>query len=145
MLAKINEEIKNAMIHKDASKRDVLRAVKSSANLLAKEDHTGITDEHIVAAVKKEIKTLNGTLQALEGKNGVAEAVADAKYRISVLEEYMPKMMSEAEVEVTVARIISGLENPNMGTAMKVVMHELKGKADGKVISATVSRVLKGA
>lgn len=145
MLNKINEEIKKAMIAKDTSKRDVLRAVKSSANLLAKEDHTEITDSHLLAAIKKEVKTLNGTLQALEGKNGVTEAVADAKYRITVLEEYLPKMMSEEEVKAAVIKIIGGLENPNMGTAMKAVMQELKGKADGKVISATVSQVLKGA
>ena len=66
MIKKINKEIKKAMLEKDASKRDVLRAVKSTANLMAKEKHEEMEDAHVIAAVKKEIKALNGTLAALE-------------------------------------------------------------------------------
>lgn len=143
MLKKINEEIKKAMVEKNASKRDVLRAVKSSANLIAKEAHEEVNDEHVLAAVKKEVKALNGTLAALNGKTGVEAAVEDANYRLSVLEAYLPKMLSKEEVAVLAKEIIDGLETPNMGTAMKAVMAELKGKADGKVISAAVSGLLK--
>ena len=131
MIKKINKEIKKAMLEKDASKRDVLRAVKSTANLMAKEKHEEMEDAHVIAAVKKEIKALNGTLAALEGKTGVDEAAKDANYRISILEEYLPKMLNRNEVLAIAEPIIAGLENPNVGSAMKAVMAVLKGKADG--------------
>ena len=143
MITKINEEIKNAMMNKDTSKRDVLRAIKSSANLMAKENHTEITNEHVISAIKKEIKTLNGTVVSMEMNPAAANAVADAKYRISILEAYLPKMMTKEEVMNIAENIIKTLENPNMGTAMKAVMSELKGKADGKMISSVVSEILK--
>lgn len=143
MIKKINEEIKQAMINKDASKRDVLRAVKSTAGLLSKEVHTEVNDEHVMAAIKKEMKALSGTLAALDGKKGVEAAVKDAEYRMSILEEYMPKMLTKEEVMEILTPVIRGLESPNMGAAMKAAMAELKGKADGKVIKEVVMELLK--
>jgi len=143
MLNKLNDEIKKAMINKDASKRDVLRAVKSSANLLAKEDHKEVDNDYILTAVKKEIKALQGTLAALDGNSGVEDAIKDANYRISILNDYMPKMLSKEEVLAIATPIINSLDNPNMGMAMKAVMPMLKGKADGRLISEVVKELLK--
>lgn len=143
MITKINEEIKKAMIAKDSSKRDVLRAVKSSAGLIAKELHTEISNEHVLSAINKEIKALNGTINSLSGNTAGAAAVEDARYRISILEDYLPVMMSAEEVESEVKRILDGLGEVDMRNAMKAVMAELKGKADGKLISETVKNLIK--
>lgn len=143
MITKINNEIKEAMLAKDSSKRDVLRAVKSAANLIAKEKHTEITDEIILSAINKEIKTLKGTITALEGNSAGAAVVEDARYRISILEKYLPVMMSTKEVENEVKRILDRIGEVDMRKAMKVVMPELKGKAEGKIISAAVTKYLK--
>lgn len=142
MLKKIESEIKAAMITKDPAKRDVLRAVKSSANLMAKEKHEEVSDEYILAAIKKEIKALQGTITALEGKSGVEKVVSDANYRIQILNTYMPTMLSKDEVRQIAMPIINALENPNFGLAMKSVMPFLKGKADGKVINEVVKELL---
>ena len=143
MIKKINDEIKKAMLEKDASRRDVFFSVKSAANLMAKEAHKEVEDEHIISAIRKEVKALNGTLAALEGKDGVEEAVKDANYRISVLEVYLPKMLNHDEVLAVADPIVAAMENPNMGNAMKSVMAVLKGKADGKLIKEVVVEILK--
>lgn len=137
LLEKLNGEIKEAMVSKDTNKRDVLRSVKSRANLLAKENHCEIDDELLVKALQKELKELS---QALEGfKNNTDNNVyKDYTYRVSVLKEYMPSMMSEDEVREEVKRILNNLDNVPFGKKMQAVMGELKGKADGKLIQKIV-------
>lgn len=137
LLDKLNKEIKEAMVSKDNNKRDVLRSVKSRANLLAKENHCEINDELLVKALQKELKELS---QALEGfKNNTDNNVyKDYTYRVSVLKEYMPSMMSEDEVREEVKRILNNLDNVPFGKKMQAVMGELKGKADGKLIQKIV-------
>lgn len=137
LLDKLNKEIKEAMVSKDTNKRDVLRSVKSRANLLAKENHCEINDELLVKALQKELKELS---QALEGfKNNTDNNVyKDYTYRVSVLKEYMPSMMSEDEVREEVKRILNNLDNVPFGKKMQAVMGELKGKADGKLIQKIV-------
>lgn len=137
LLDKLNKEIKEAMVSKDTNKRDVLRSVKSRANLLAKENHCEIDDELLVKALQKELKELS---QALEGfKNNTDNNVyKDYTYRVSVLKEYMPSMMSEDEVREEVKRILNNLDNVPFGKKMQAVMGELKGKADGKLIQKIV-------
>ena len=144
MINKINAEIKNAMLAKDTSKRDVLRAVKSAASLLAKEEHTDLNDNHIIKAVQREIKTLRGTIVSLKGTNMEHGAIVeDAQYRIHILEDYLPVMLSEDAVKAEVVQILNGIENLTMGMAMKTVLAQLKGKADGKAISSAVSDYLR--
>ena len=144
MINKINTEIKNAMLEKDASKRDVLRAVKSAAGLFAKEEHVELNDNHIIKAAQREIKTLRGTIVSLNGTNMEHSAIVeDAQYRIHILEDYLPVMLSEDAVKAEVAQILNGIENLTMGMAMKTVLSQLKGKADGKAISNAVGEYLK--
>lgn len=137
LLDKLNKEIKEAMVSKDTNKRDVLRSVKSRANLLAKENHCEINDELLVKALQKELKELS---QAIEGfKNNTDNNVyKNYTYRVSVLKEYMPSMMSEDEVREEVKRILNSLDNVPFGKKMQAVMGELKGKADGKLIQKIV-------
>lgn len=60
------------------------------------------------------------------------------KYRLSLIEKYLPSMMSEEEVVEAVKNILSNLEGASFGEKMKAVMSELKGKADGKLIQKAV-------
>lgn len=141
LLEGLNTEIKEAMINKDVEKRDVLRTVKSNANLDAKEKHVDITDELVIDAVKKEIKQLNQTVKSLVGKENTV-LYRSSKYRIEILETYMPKQLTEDEIREAVKKIVSELdENVAFGVKMRAVMKELRGKADGKLIQKFVKEV----
>lgn len=138
LLERLNAEIKEAMLNKDTEKRDVLRAIKSNATLIAKEKHVDIADEFVLDAIKKEIKQLNQTLNSLTGKEDT-DLFKGTAYRIKVLEAYMPKQMTEDEIREAVRNIIANLgENVAFGVKMGAVMKELKGKADGKLIQKIV-------
>ena len=141
LLERLNTEIKEAMINKDVEKRDVLRTVKSNANLDAKEKHVDITDELVIDAVKKEIKQLNQTVKSLAGKENTV-LYRSSKYRIEILETYMPKQLTEDEIREAVKKIVSEMdENVAFGVKMRAVMKELSGKADGKLIQKFVKEV----
>lgn len=144
MYTKIKTQIKEAMRNKDNITKDALKMVVDKAKSIKKESNPNdttdiIPDDIIVTAVNKEIKQLNQTKDALKGKeNTYLYIVTDTK--ISILSEYLPKMMTKEEVEEAVARILSEGDYPNFGVKMKLCMSELKGKADNKVIKEVVER-----
>ena len=137
LIDRLNEEIKQAMLDKDADKRDALRAVKSGTTLMRKEQHTDIvTDSMVAAAAGKEIKAYEQTILALKGKEDTPN-YKSASYRIRLLQEYLPKQLSEEEVKAKIAEIVKKLPaDVNFGVKMKAVMAELKGQADGRLIQS---------
>ena len=147
MYTKIKNEIKEAMKAKDNTKRDVLKMVVDKAKSIKKEiapNYTEdfISDETIVIAINKEMKQLNQTKDALKGREDT-DLYKETEIKISILSEYLPKMMTKEEVEIEVTRILSSGEYANFGLMMKSVMAELKGKADNKIIKEVVDMYKK--
>lgn len=142
MYTKIKAEIKEAMKTKDTIKRDALKMVVDKAKSIKKETHPNdtteiIPDDMIVTAVNKEIKQLNQTKDSLKGKED-SNLYKETEIKIAILSTYLPKMMTKEEVEKAVESILSTGEYSNFGARMKVVMSELRGKADNKVIKEAV-------
>lgn len=142
LYTEIKSQIKEAMKAKDTIKKDVLKLVVDKAKAIIKEtnphdDGNYIPDDIIIKAINKEIKQLNQTKDILKGKEDT-ELYKTTVKKISILENYLPKMMTKEEVEKAVAIILSAEEYPNFGMKMKAVMSELKGKADNKMIKEAV-------
>jgi uncharacterized protein YqeY len=140
---KINADIKAAMLAKEASKLEALRAVKS-AILLLKTSPEGYTDETELKALQKMVKQRKETADVYKTQN--RQDLADVELaQASVIETYLPKQMSEDEIRSEVAKIITsvGASSPaDMGKVMGVASKQLAGKADGKIISALVKELL---
>lgn len=142
LYTEIKSQIKEAMKSKNNTKKDVLKLVVDKAKSIIKEtnprdDGNYIPDDIIIQAVNKEMKQLNQTKDILKGKEDT-ELYQTTVEKISILEGYLPKMMTREEVEKAVAIILSAEEYPNFGMKMKAVMAELKGKADNKIIKEVV-------
>ena len=147
MYLKMKEEIKEAMKSKDTIKRDCLKMVIGKAKSIKKEKYPNDTEDIvandiIVQAVQSEIKQLNQTLEALKGQE-LCNLHKETTLKMSILSAYLPKMMSEDEVAEAVTNILLRNKCNSFGMMMKVVMAELKGKADNKVIKSTVERFNK--
>ena len=142
MYEKIKSEIKEAMKNKDTTKRDVLKMVVDKAKAAMKEkDPTGsqdsIPNEVIGDAVRKELRQLQQTKDSLAGKedsNLFVQTVA----KMEILAPYVPQMMTKEEIEQEVSRILAAHQAQNFGGKMKLVMAELKGRADSKLIKEVV-------
>lgn len=142
----ISEGIKEAMKAKDAVRRDTLRNVKKV--FLEAKTAPGANDELSDADALKILQKLakQGRESAeIFTQQGRADLAENELAQVRVLEEYLPKQLSEAELESALRAIITELgvtETREMGKVMGVATKQLAGKADGKAISAMVKKIL---
>lgn len=139
----INADIKAAMLAKEAAKLEALRAVKS-AILLLKTSPEGLTSESEMKALNKMVKQRKETAEVYTTQN--RKDLADIELaQASVIENYLPKQMSEDELRSEISKILSnlGASSPSdLGKVMGVASKQFAGKADGKIISAIVKELL---
>lgn len=145
---RINQDIKAAMMAKDKVRLEALRAVKS-AILLAKTD--GEHKESLSADVEMKIlqKQVKQRKDAAEQYiQAGREELADKELaEASVIEEYLPKMLSADELKAELQKIIAevGAKAPSdMGKVMGIASKALAGKAEGKAIADMVKHLLAG-
>ncbi|MEF9930829.1 MAG: GatB/YqeY domain-containing protein [Bacteroidales bacterium] len=141
----IQQDIKAAMLAKEKVRLESLRGIKS-AILLAKtsgESHQ-ITDADIVKMIQKLVKQRKESAEIYKQQNR-PELAENELMEAGFMEIYLPKQMSETEIEAQLKQIITtvGATGPqDMGKVMGVATKQLAGKADGKVISALVKKLL---
>ena len=142
----IQADMASAMKAKEAVRLASLRAIKA-AILLAKtsEGASGeITDQDIVKLIQKLVKQRKESAEQYSAA-GRPELAENELAEASVMEVYLPKQLSEAELEAELSKIIAevGASKPSdMGKVMGVATKRLAGLADGRAISATVKRLL---
>jgi uncharacterized protein YqeY len=141
----INTAIKTAMLAKDKERLAALRDIKSKLLLEATSGGSGEVSEEAAMKIclklhKQRIETYD--LYIAQNREDLA---ADELFQAKVIEEYLPKMLSEDEIRAEVAAAIAqtGASGPQeMGKVMGVLSGKLAGKADGKLIAALVKEEL---
>ena len=143
---RIQADMVAAMKAKEAVKLSSLRAIKA-AIMLAKtaEGATGeVTDQEIVKIIQKLVKQRKESAQQYTDA-GRPELAENEVAEMEAMEVYLPKQLSEAEVEAELVKIIAevGASQPSeMGKVMGVATKRLAGLADGRVISTLVKKLL---
>ena len=143
---KVMDALKEAMKAKDTIALESLRAIKS-AILLAKTEAGAaaeLAEEEELKLLQKLVKPRkdSAALYAQQGRNDLAEPELA---QVAVIEKFLPKQLSEAEVTEAVKAIIAEVgatSAKDMGKVMGVATKQLAGKTDGKVISAIVKSLL---
>ena len=142
----INAAIKAAMLAKSEAELRALRAIKA-AILLAKTAEGGpgdLTEADETKMLQKLAKQRKDSLDIFRQQNREDLAKKEEE-ELEVIERYLPKQLSEAELREAVARVIAetGASSPaDMGKVMGAATKQLAGKADGKAISALVKEML---
>ena len=143
---KIQADMVSAMKAKETVKLASLRAIKA-AIMLAKtaEGASGeLTDQDIVKIIQKLVKQRKESAQQYNDA-GRPELAENEVAEMEAMEVYLPKQLSEAEVEAELVKIIAevGATQPSeMGKVMGVATKRLAGLADGRVISTLVKKLL---
>ena len=143
---RIQADMVSAMKAKETVRLASLRAIKA-AIMLAKtaEGATGeITDQEIVKIIQKLVKQRKESAQQYNDA-GRPELAENELAEAAVMEVYLPKQLSEAELEEELKKIIAevGATKPQeMGKVMGVATKKLAGLADGRAISAAVTKLL---
>lgn len=146
---RIKDDIKQAMIDKDEVKKNTLKMVVNKANAQAKDialknkTEIKLTDEVMIAAINKEFKQVEETIAMIESNGKTdSELYANSVKARAILAEYLPKQLTEEELEVEIRKLLEGIDTSNKGLVMKTVMGELKGKANGKLINTVTMKIL---
>ncbi len=146
LFEKVSEDIKDAMRAKDKVKLEALRGVKKEF-LEAKTSKGGdgeLSDDVATKILQKMVKQRKESAEIYKTQNrpDLAEPeLAEA----AVIEQYLPKQLSEAELETKLKEIIAKVGASgaaDMGKVMGVASKELAGLAAGKAISDTVKKLL---
>ena len=143
---KINNDIKAAMKAKEKEKLAALRDIKSKLLLEATSGGGEVdeaTENKVILKLHKQRMDTYKVYQE-QGREDLAE---DELFQAKIIEQYMPKMMSEDEIKAEVDKVIAqtGASGPSdMGKVMGVLSKVLAGKADGKTIADIVKKSLVG-
>ena len=133
---RIQEDIKTAMKAKDAARLSVLRMVM--AEIKNRQAQVNLREE----LAEDEVLKVVGSYQKKLTKSLEDYPAGDAREallgEIKVVEEYLPKKASEAETRAAVDKVLASTADRNMGSIMKLVMAELQGAGDGRLVSQLI-------
>jgi len=140
----LRKEKMTALKEKDTLKNSVITMLLSGLTYKKKELGREPNEADCYDVIAKELKQVKESLEMARGREDLYE---ELKKKEAILESYMPKQLSEEEIAERVRELLAanGIEPAvsNKGAAMKVIMAELKGKADGKLINKVVGEILK--
>ncbi|TXL68014.1 GatB/YqeY domain-containing protein [Cerasibacillus terrae] len=145
ILAKLNDDMKQAMKAKDKERLSVIRMVKSSLqNEMIKLGNNELSADEELTILSRESKQRKDSLQ--EFKTAKREdLVKKIETELNILQEYMPKQLTEAELELLVEQTIQEVHassKKDMGKVMAALIPKTKGKADGALVSKIVQQKL---
>ncbi len=140
----LKNDLYAAMRANDTLRKRVIRLLMSSIELAEVAKGSKLTDSEFIALVQKEIKTKNDTIVDAEKANR-PEMVKEQLEEIKVLEAYLPKQLSEAELVQLAEEVIreTGATSPkDMGKVLKVLIPRLAGRATNQDASRVVKDCL---
>jgi uncharacterized protein YqeY len=141
----IQQEIKAAMIAKDADRLSTLRLLKSAMGYAQIEKKTeSLSDPEVTAIIQKEVKKRRDSVEQF--RNGGRPELAEKEEKeILILEKFLPKALEPAELEQIIKATIQEIgatSKKDMGQVIKAVQAKVAGSADGKTISGMVGKLL---
>lgn len=146
LVTKIRNEMVQALKNGDKARKDTLSMLVSALDLKAKEKRENLTEDEEFAVLRKELKQTQETLDTSPVDR--QDIIDKAKFRISVINEFIPSLMSEVQIREVVENVLKdlNLDSPNKtdkGKIMKILMPKVKGKADGKLVNIVLESYFK--
>ena len=143
---KIEAGIKEAMLGKAKDRLRTLRAIKSQILLVETEKGASgeLTQESEAKILQKAAKQRKDSLEIYETQNREDLAKVE-RVELNIINEFLPKQLSEEEVEISVKKImdqVGATGSQDMGKVMGVATKQLAGLADGKMISQIARKLL---
>lgn len=142
----ISNDIKSAMLAKDKVRLEALRGIKKEfiEAKTAKGSDGELHDDAALKILAKMVKQRKESAEIYAGQNR-EDLAQNELAEAAIIEEYLPKQLSDAELEAELRQIIAevGASSPHeMGKVMGVASKRLAGRAEGRAISAKVKELL---
>ena len=135
-----------AMKDKDKPRKDALSLLLSALKAKMIDKRADLTEEEENAVIFHEIKQAQETLESTPADR--TEIVEEAKLRIAVYSEFVPKLMDEDEIRAVIGEVLADLSlaeptAKDKGKIMKTLMPRVKGKADGGLVNKVLTTYFK--
>ncbi|HYX08770.1 MAG TPA: GatB/YqeY domain-containing protein [Bacteroidales bacterium] len=147
LVEKIENDLKAAMKAREKERLETLRSVKSAFMIARTEkgaSHEVLTDDAVLKILQKLAKQRRESAEIYKSQN--RGDLADKEMsEAAVIEEYLPKPLTDEELDAALKSIIAetgASSMADMGKVMGVATRQLAGRADGKTISARVKQLL---
>jgi len=140
----LESALKDAMRARDEVRKSTIRLVLSAIKLNEVEHGTAMDEAGVSTVIHKEIKNRRETIVDAERANR-PDLIAEALEEITILESYLPQMLSPAELEAMIRTVIVEVganSARGMGQVMKIVMSRIQGRADGSQVNQIVKKLL---
>ncbi|MCP3979668.1 MAG: GatB/YqeY domain-containing protein [bacterium] len=149
---RLEAELKTAMKNRDRARLECLRMLKAKVQekevaLRGSGDaERKLTDDDVTEVVTSYAKQRRDSIDSYRAA-GREDLAGKEEAELAIVTEYLPQQLGEDEVRAIVAKAIAeaGASSPkDMGAVMKLVMPQVKGKADGKLVNGIVRELLAG-
>ncbi|MCP4425608.1 MAG: GatB/YqeY domain-containing protein [Chloroflexi bacterium] len=142
----LRNDMADAMRSGDAGTRNTLRMLLAAIKQVEVDDQAELDDKGVQSVLTKQAKQRRESIADYEKANR-PEMAANEKMELTVIENYLPKMMGRDEIKAITADVIAGLGDVDMkamGQVMGKLMPQVKGKADGRLVNEVVRELLSG-
>lgn len=137
------EDMKNSMKNKDTIKKNTITMVRAAIKQREVDERIELSDGDVLDIISKQVKEKRAAIE--EFKRGNRQDLVDlTNSEIDILLEYLPKQLSEEEVEAIVKEVIDEVNATSMkdiGMIMKTVMPRVKGRTDGNIVNKVVRKI----
>ena len=143
----LTNDLKDAMRQRDAVRRDTIRLLLSAIGYEEKAKRTdALPDDAVLQVLSKQAQQRRDSIEAYQ-KGERPDLVAKEEAELAIVTQYLPQPLSADEIQAIVQSAIAdaGATGPqDMGKVMGRIMSQVRGRADGKQVSALVSQKLRG-
>ena len=144
LLSSIQEEVKVSLKSGEKLKASTLRLIVSAIKLEEKNKSETLTDDESLEILVKMIKQRKDSISQFETANRM-ELAQKEKDEIQIIQNYLPKQLSEDELSVLITEIIKEINAESikdMGKVMGLLKPKITGKADAGIASGLVKKLL---
>lgn len=141
---KLLSDLKTAMKEKNVNRKNAVQMVRTAILQIEKDKGIEVTDEQIIEIIAKEVKKRKDSLPDFERANR-QDLIDQINEEIRALEEYLPKQLTDEELEEKVKKIVEEVGATtikDMGKVMKEAKAQIGATADGKRINESVKKIL---
>ena len=141
---RLMEDLKESMKTKDTVRKNAVQMVRASILQIEKDKGIEVEDEKIIDIIAKEVKTKKDALKDFE-KAERQDLINLTNREIEILQEYLPKQLSQEEIEVEVRKIISEIgatSMKDMGAIMKEAKAKMGASSEGKTINEIAKKIM---
>lgn len=142
---RLAQDLKQALKERDERRKSTIRLVRAAIKNAEIDRGRGLKDDEVLGVIAKEAKKRRESIAEF-AKGGRQDLVDHEEAELQILLEYLPRQMTREEIVAMAQQVIEevGATGPaQMGEVMRRLMPQLKGRADGKVVSQVVAGLLK--